>query len=162
MTDEFDPLAVWLDALTSIWDGMNAGGGKQVKSFLVVRKNELPPAITVDMAPCAVSYTTSLHAQYSLGGPTKFYWEGETDFHLTPGVQVSNYALMLPMFGRIFAAAAANLQLGGKVKQFLIPDEKDAVQLFVFMNAENKPDHQGIVVRWTVEQHVTGKYVIKS
>jgi hypothetical protein len=148
----------WIDAVAKLW--RLSYDGKQLTSFLIIEKNEMPAAVVADMAPCVISYPVSCEPEYSLGGPTKLYWTGESDFHLTKDVKPANLVSILPFYGRIFAAAAASMQLGGKVFSFRIPRDPQAIRLVSFEGPQAKPDHQGLIVKWQVEQHVSGQYTI--
>ena len=153
----------WLDALCKVM-AVSDGGLNNVRSFLVFSINQMPEAITAEMSPCAVSYVTDMQVEYSEGGPTVFYWYGQTDFHLSKDVKIANVAGIMKYFGRIFAACAQNMTLGGLVEIFIILQKTaNALQFVTFRHpVTNQDDHQGIVVRWYVKQQVSGQYTISA
>ncbi len=150
----------WLDALCKIF-AINVGG-RDIKSFVVFERDELPAAINIETIPCAVSYITDCQPEYSTGGAFKLYWSGETDFHITKDVKPSNIPVIMRCYPKILAAAAANITLGGTVMDFTIPNVSGAMRFMTYLNTDNKPDHQGVVVRWNVMQHVSGTYEVKA
>lgn len=151
----------WIDKLAAIWE-IPTGNGNTVRSFHVFDRNELPAAIDASMAPCATSYPTSCRPEYSAGGPTILFWKGQTEFHLTEDVKPANVPFILPFYGRILAAAMANMKLSGTVELFLVADEDDALVFVTFPKPDGTPDHQGIVVKWQVKQPVTGLYTVSA
>lgn len=158
-----DSVETFLDTLCRVFAVSDGGLGK-VRSFLVFSTNQMPEAITADMAPCAVSYVTDMQLEYSEGGPTVFYWYGQTDFHLTRDVKIANVASVMKYFGRIASAAMQNMTLGGLVELFIILQKTaNALQFVTFRHpVTNQDDHQGIVVRWFVKQKVSGQYTISA
>ena len=148
----------WLDTLNQLW-AFNRGDGVLVRSFFT---KDLPAAVTADMAPCAVSYITDCQPMYSAGGPTILHWEGQTDFHLTRDVKPANMGYLHGFYERILVAAMASITLGGKVHNFQIVGSSGAMRSVTYKKADGQDDHQGIVVRWTVEQHVSGQYSISA
>jgi len=149
---------VWIDALAAVWD-IDDGKGGTVRSFRMYEKNEYPAAITPTMAPCALSYPTNMDLQYSQGGPTILLWYGQTDFHLTEDCKPANIPYILPFYGRIILAAAAHMTLGGLVpKGFsILQNAESAIQFVTYKDAQGHDDHQGIIVKWTVEQNLSGQ-----
>ncbi len=153
----------WLDEVCKVM-AVSDGGLNNVRSFLVFSVNQMPEAITAEMSPCAVSYVTDMQVEYSEGGPTVFYWYGQTDFHLSKDVKIANVASIMKYFGRIFAVCAKNMQLGGLVEDFTILQKTPASLQFVTYKhpISGQDDHQGIVVRWSVKQKVSGLYTISA
>jgi hypothetical protein len=157
-----DAPETWIDYLCKVFNIDDERGG-EVHSFVVFEKNELPAAITPDMIPCAVSYVTDMQLEYSEGGPTIFFSYGQTEFHLTTDVKPANISYILPFLGRIFAAAAQNMKLSGKVKHFtILQNQAGALAFVTYKDATGKDDHQGIVAKWFVKQEVSGQYVVKA
>jgi hypothetical protein len=157
-----DAVETWIDTLCKVFN-IDDGRGGQIHSFVIFEKNELPAAITPELIPCAVSYVSDVQFEYSTGGPTIFYWNGQTEFHLTSDVKPANIAYIMPFFGRIFAAAAQQAKLSNKVELFQIPNNTPGVMLFAtYKNADGHDDHQGIVVKWFVKQNLSGQYVISA
>jgi len=157
-----DAVETWIDVLCKIF-AIDAGSGGEVHSFVVFEKNELPAAITAEMVPCAVSYVTDVQLEYSIGGPTIFFCFGQTEFHLTTDVKPANISYLMPFFGRIFAAAARNMKLAGKVELFtILQNTAGALSFVTYKDAAGNDDHQGIVVKWSVKQNVSGQYPVSA
>lgn len=158
-----DSVETWLDTLSKVF-AVSDGGLGAVRSFLVFSVNQMPESITAEMAPCAVSYVTDMQVEYSEGGPTVFYWYGQTDMHLSKDVKTANVASIMKYFGRIFSACAKNMTLGGLVEHFTILQKTaNALQFVTFRHpVTNQDDHQGIIVRWYVKQKVSGQYTISA
>ncbi len=158
-----DSVETFLDKICKVF-AINDGGFGNIRSFLVFESNQMPESITADTAPCAVSYVTDMQLEYSEGGPTVFYWYGQTDFHLTKDIKMANLASVMKYFGRIAAAAMRNMTLGGLVELFIILQKTPGSLQFVTYRdpLTGKDDHQGIVVRWFVKQKVSNQYTISA
>jgi len=156
-----DAVETWIDYLCKVFNIADGRGG-EVHSFVVFEKNELPAVITPDMVPCAVSYVTGVQPDYSTGGPTIFYSNGQTEFHLTTDVKPANISYIMPFFGRIIAAAAQNMKLSNKVELFHFVDATDALAFVIYKDAAGKDDHQGILVKWKVKQNLSGQYTVSA
>lgn len=154
----------WLDTLCKVWGTVSDNEGKTVRSFLVFERNELPDSwITAVEGPCAASYVETMQVEYSTGGPTLFFWNGLTEFHITPDVKPANASTVMLYFARIFAAAAGSMKLSNTVEHFYIQPVENAIQMVTFNHpVTNQPDHQGIVVRWSVKQNVSGDYTVSA
>jgi hypothetical protein len=155
-----DWLQSWLDNLCEVM-AVTDRHGRQVRSYHVFDRNELPNSITSEDVPCAVSYVTDIQPQYSMGGPTLLFYQGQTEFHLTTDVKPVNVAYCMSIFEPIIRAAAGNMRLGATVESFTILQEQaGALQFSTYRNAEGRDDHQGVVVKWTVKQNISGDLVV--
>jgi hypothetical protein len=148
----------WIDALNNVW-AFEYGRGQIVRTPGCVAKNEFPEALT-DLAtsPMALSWPLTVKATYGAASssiPTVLIWHGETELHLTPDIKKTNLAFILPFFGRILAAAKANLTLGGLVEHFML-DEENAMELDILKYGNEAP-HHAIVIHWTVKQNLSGQ-----
>lgn len=154
-------LESWLDVLSKAM-AVTDPHGQQVTSFAVFERNDMPDAISPEMIPCSYSYVQGCRAQYSLGGPTLLFWSGQTEFHLTTDVKPANIPYVLKFFEIILRAAAAEMKLSNSVELYLIDDEENAMQFSTYRNADGRDDHQGIVVRWTVKQNISGDLEVST
>lgn len=154
----------WIDALCKVFEvSADDGGFNIVKSYRMFELNELPDVVMPELVPCAISYVTDLELEYGAGSPTIFYWSGQTEFHLTKDVRPANHAFLMPFYRRIVASAGANMKLGNTAELFLIlQNTPGAVQSVIFRNAQGQDDHQGLMVKWTVKQNVSGQYTISA
>lgn len=151
----------WLDELAACWDIDNGKGGT-VRSFRVFSKNELPASVTPGMAPCAITYPGELEIEYSAGGPTLFWWVGQTYFYLTEDSKPSNLQYILPFFVRIVKAAAGHAMLGGTVKLFTLAPGPGAIKMITYKKADGTDGQQGLVVEWKVKQDVSGLVTVSQ
>lgn len=158
-----DSVETFLDEICKTF-AVSDGGINTIRSFLVFERNELPEAVSAETGPCAVSFVTDLQVEYSMGGPTIFYWQGQTEFHLTRDISAKNVAHVMRYFGRIAAAAMQNMKLGGRVEFFtILQGTENALQFVTYKNpVTGQDDHQGIVVRWSVKQPVSGQYLLSA
>lgn len=157
-----DWIQSWLDNLCEVM-GVTDRHGKQVRSFHVFDRNELPDAITPESMPCAVSYVTDIQLQYSMGGPTLLFSTGQTEFHLTTDVKPANVAYCMSLFEPIVRACANDMQLGGTVEYFtILQNAGAALQFMTYTNADGRSDHQGVVVRWSVKQNISGDLTVSA
>lgn len=155
----------WLDTLVDVWGTVEDGEGKRIDSFAIFRKNELPSApILAAQAPCVATYVDDVQPQYSTGGPTLLRWFGSSEFHLTKDVKQSNMADVMLYYERILAAAMANMKLSGKVVYFsIVQEQAQQMPMTLFIHpVSSQPDHQGITVKWVVEQSVSGLYTVSQ
>ncbi len=153
----------WFDTLAELWAGVEDGAGQRLTSYKVFSKNELPSVpILAANAPCVASYVDDCMPQYSEGGPTLLKWLGVSEFHITKDVKPSNMAEIMLYYERIIAAAAADMQLGGKVAIWsIVQEQQGAMTNVTFRNhLTSEPDHQGILVKWEVLQDVSGLYTV--
>jgi hypothetical protein len=148
----------WIDVLNNIW-AFEYGRGPVVRTPSCVAKNDFPEALTdLSAGPVALSWPLTVSPKYGAASssiPTILIWHGETELHLTPDIKKTNLAFILPMFGRILAAAKANLTLGGLVEYFIL-DEENGMELDTLQYGNEAP-HHGIVIHWTVKQNLSGQ-----
>lgn len=154
-------LESWFDKVCDVM-AVTDVQGRQVHSYHVFDKNELPLAISTEMVPCAITYIGELNPEYSAGGPTLLFWTGQTEFHLTTDVKPANIAYVMSFFEKIITAAAAKMKLDGTVEMFVIPSSGNAIQFATFKNPDGRDDHQGIVVKWSVKQNISGQLTVSA
>lgn len=156
-----DWLQSWMDKVCAVM-AVTGVDGVQVHSFKVFEKNEMPDAVTPEMVPCAVSYVQNCQPEYSMGGPSILFWNGQTEFHLTTDVKPANIPFVLSFFEKVLISAAANLQLSGTVELFLIRNDAQAMTFATYRRADGADDHQGIVVQWQVKQVISGGLTVSA
>lgn len=149
----------WFDTLSTLM-AVSDNSNRTVTTFSMFSRNDFPAAIAPEMVPCAVSYISGCQAEYSAGGPSILFWKGQTEFHLTVSVGPQNIPYVMEFFEKIVRAAAGNATLSGAVEIFLLDDSEQAMTFATYQNAEGKDDHQGILVRWTVKQPVSGDLTV--
>jgi hypothetical protein len=154
-------LESWMDKVCDVM-AVTDVRGVPVQSFKVFTRNELPEAITPEMIPCAVNYVQNCQPQYSSGGPTLLFWDGQTEFHLTQDVAPANIPYVLSFFEKVITAAAAEMTLDGTVELFLVRNDAQALTFATYRNSQGQDDHQGIIVRWQVKQNISGQLTVTA
>lgn len=148
-------IETWIDKLADVWETVDAPGFGKVRSFRIISRSEFPESINPSSDfPLALSIPSSVELEYSVGGPKIARWAGVTEFHLTPDLSKAKLPMILPMFGKIWAAAAANMKLSGSVNLFIIPQRADSILGPVEIQYGNESPHWGLLVNWQVEEFV--------
>lgn len=156
MTTDTRTVEIWLDALNAVF-GVDTGRGSKVATPKVTVSNAYPESLP--SLPVALSWPVSLEPTYGApdsSAPTILIWQGETEMHLTPDVKKSNLPYVYRFFGRILAAAKANITLGGLVEYFIIPKGANSMEPAILQYGGEAP-HIGIIIRWTVKQNLSGQ-----
>lgn len=151
----------WIDKVAELFTIVDRRGS-QIRSYKQAEMKDLPEAITAAQVPCVVHHIRDCQPLYSQGGPTILFWEGVSQFHLFEDIKVANQSEALPYFPLILAAAMSDVQLGGTVNSFVIPQIPRAIWMVTFKRADGSDDHDGIQVTWNVKQDVTGNYTISA
>ena len=151
----------WIDKIAEVFQIVDREGA-QLRSFKLAELDDFPNRITSTNTPCVVHYITDCQPLYSMGGPTILHWMGQSDFHLTHDVKPANLGRILQFYPLILAAAMSDVQLGGTVAHFVIPDQPGAMRMVTYRDENGAESHQGIEVRWQVKQSVSGSYTISA
>lgn len=141
----------WIDDLTKVWGNVESGKDSTVKSYSVFGKTNMPEDITV--FPCAITTAFEL-SPVTAKAKSHDLWRGITEFHLVEDTSKKHYPTILRYFDRIREAAAANLQLGGLVANFLI-DEVNAPGILgpAVLQWGSEAPHLGLIVNWIVKEN---------
>lgn len=143
----------WIDAISDVWATIDAPGFRKVKAPYLVRKAEFPSAISPkDDFPIALTIPGDAGLQYSAGGPNEGYYNGVTEFHLTPDLSKAHLPALLPWYGKIWIAAAANMKLGGLVHSFMIVQNERSIVGPLALKYGDEQEHWGFLVNWTVKE----------
>lgn len=148
----------WIDEICKLAGEVPDGRGRRVLSYSVFGKTNFPEGLT--KFPCAITYTTQVVSEYSLGGPCIDLWQGVTEFHLSEGSAKSEYPQVMRYFAQIRAAFAAHMTLGGKVAYCKLRDDEPSLQGPVVLQYGTEQPHHGIIARWVVKENVTGSFTI--
>lgn len=149
----------WIDKLAALWE-VDDGQGGTVKSFRVYEKSEFPEALPPSTI-CALTFTTGVSNEYSVGGPLIDHWTGITEFHFPWGVDKSHFPAIMLFFARLRNAAAGDIQLGGTVHNFVLRRTATggpSIEGPVVLQWGSEEPHHALVVHWTVKEDVTGDY----
>lgn len=142
----------WIDNLCKVWE-IDTGLGA-VRSYRLIERNDFPSAINpqdLAQSPIALSIPATVQPYYAMGRKN-LTWYGVTEFHVSPDLDRGRLPELLPWYGRILRAAAANVQLSGTVANFVILDRPDAIEGPVALKYGDETPHWGFLVRWMVEE----------
>jgi len=145
----------WIDTLVKVWE-FDCGNGQMVRSYRLVEKAEFPTVIDPGRDfPLALTIPSGVRPEYSLGGPLLGFWNGITEFHVSPNLDKSLMPSLVRWYGKIVRAAAGSMTLGGLVEYFVIADQEDAVSGPIALQYGAEAEHWGFLVRWTVKERIT-------
>lgn len=142
----------WIDAISDVWMTIDTPGFGQVRAPYLVKKAEFPSAInSKDDFPIALTIPGRAGLQYSVGAPIEGFYSGVTEFHLTPDLNKAHVPSLLPWYGKIWIAAAANMRLGGLVHSFMLAED-DSIIGPIALQYGNEAEHWGLLVNWIVKE----------
>jgi len=145
-------IEIWIDALCDVWATIDTPGFGKVKAPYLIKRTEFPSAISAkDDFPIALTIPAKADLQASAGGPNEGFYSGVTEFHLTPDLSKAHLPSLLPWYGKIWIAAAANMKLGGLVHNFML-NENDSIVGPVGLKYGDEQEHWGFLVNWTVKE----------
>ena len=149
-------IQAWIDSLVDVWAGISDQRFGSVRSFHLLKKAEFPEAINpADDFPCAITIPGGLDpGDYGVGSPKVAVWNGVTEFHLTPDLNKKHLPAILPWYGLIWAAAAANPTLDGNVELFWIISRADGINGPLALRYGAEAPHWGLIVNWMVKEPV--------
>lgn len=150
----------WIDALSNVWAGITDERFGSVKSYLLIERAEFPSTIDpvqLDLHPVALTIPLDMTPTYSLSLKETFY-SGTTQFHVCPDNAMSRVPELMPWFGKILRACAANIKLGGAVHNFLVERIEGPIEL----QYGNEAVHWGFVVYWTVKENPLADLVVSA
>jgi hypothetical protein len=151
--EEFEMIQNWIDAVCDVWTAIDAPGFGRVKSPYLVKKAEFPASISPkDDFPIALTIPGTLGVQYSAGGPKEGFYTGVTEFHLTPDLSKTHLPALLPWYGKIWIAAAANMKLGGLVHSFMLNQNDRSIVGPIALAYGDEAEHWGFMVYWNVKE----------
>lgn len=140
----------WIDNLAKTW-AFAVNDFQTVRSIRIIESTDFPASINpAGDFPLAMTMPLGLSASYAASGSV-LHWTGETQFHVAPNLENSAMPSLPKWYGKILTAAAGNITLNGKVTNFGIPDESDAIRLEALQYG-NEAEHWGFTVRWFVTE----------
>ncbi len=145
-------IETFIDALCDVW-AISGEGFQTVKSYKLIADADFPAAINpaeLDLHPIALTIPGSVQPKYALGHKHVTFY-GITEFHVAPDLNKGRMPALIPWYGRILRAAAAHVQLGGSVGNFVIVDRTDGIEGPVALKYGAEDAHWGFLVRWMVE-----------
>jgi hypothetical protein len=153
-----DLIELWIDDLCAVWE-ISGQGFQTVRSYKIIRKAEFPSAINaaeLDVRPIALTIPAAMQPMYAMGRK-HLTWFGVTEFHVCPDLDRGRLPALMPWYGRILRAAAAHVQLGGNVENFVIVDRPDGIEGPLSLKYGDEAQHWGFSVKWMVEQVPTNE-----
>jgi hypothetical protein len=158
-------ITAWIDAMQDVWAGIQGNGFEYVRAPYLVKRPEFPETIDpleLSKRPIALSIPARVKFIYSDGGSNRAYWQGTTEFHVTPSLDLSLMPSLLKWPGLIATAAAAHFKLGGLVNHFIIQDRDDQITGPIALQYGNEAEHWGFIVYWEVHETVNSDVVIAT
>ncbi|RPH74773.1 hypothetical protein EHM76_02950 [bacterium] len=125
-----------------------------VRSYKLIEKAEFPSAINpvdLDTHPIALTIPAAVQPMYAMGRK-HLTWFGVTEFHVAPDLDRGRMPSLVHWFSLILRAAAANVQLGGIVENFVIVDRPDGIEGPLALKYGDEAAHWGFTVKWMVEE----------
>ncbi len=79
-----------IDEFSKMLGTISASKKEPMNTYAMFGKNNLPDAIT--KFPSALTFIDDVTYEYSAGGPNYAYWQGQTEVHVFPNYNRSNYS----------------------------------------------------------------------
>lgn len=147
----------WIDALQDMWASIQGDGFKTVRAPYLVKRAEFPSSIDPKdllTSPMAISVVGETEFTYSAGGPNEGFYQGVTEFHVAPSLDMGLIPQMLQWPRLIAVKAAANMKLGGLVHNFVLQQRPDQITGPVELQYGDENPHWGFVVYWEVKENL--------
>lgn len=139
----------WFDDLVQVW-AFAVNDFQSVTSKGLRSGNDYPAQIAnAGPFPVALSLVLGVSPAIGAGGSVLRYY-GATQIYVTPNNDIKSMPDPLVWISLILSAAAANMSLGGKVQEFSIPDEENAIELAAIQFNEEDNPHWGFEIKWVV------------
>jgi hypothetical protein len=139
----------WIDAVSKAFE-LEDGQGGRITSYRVFEKNEFPETLEI---PCAVTYVPEVGIVYTAGAITSLVWSGETEVHVTNGLERVRLPEVMRYFKRILEAFQVNITLGGLVEYFELPENEKSIRM-TRLQYGSGAEHYGLTVLWEVRENV--------
>lgn len=146
-------IETWIDPLCRVWE-FDGPSFNTVRSFKLIEKREFPSSIDpseLALNPIALTIPAAVRPMYSMGRK-HLTWFGVTEFHVAPDRDFGHMPDLIVWYGRILRTAAAHVQLGGKVANFVIVDSPDGIEGPLVLKYGSEVEHWGFTVKWMVEE----------
>lgn len=149
--------STWADVLTGIWTNLEFRG-RDVKSYKLYDVGDLPESIS--NYPSCFSYIENLDPMYSLAGPARFIWRGQTHFYLVEDVNKQHYPAIYVFMESIPLMTAKYLTLGGIVPAFGIDTETtvgvEGPLTLSYGGSPQEAPSLGVIAHWWVKDNLDG------
>ena len=147
----------WIDAVQDVWATIQGDGFKYVRAPYMFTRADFPTAIDPSdllSSPMALSITGEIQFKYSAGGPNEGFYQGITQFHVSPDLNMGHVPKLLKWPGLIAAKAAGNMKLGGLVHNFVLQNRPDQITGPVELQFGDETPHWGFIVYWEVKENL--------
>lgn len=145
----------WIDALQDVWMSIQVDGASTVRAPYLFKKAEFPSAIDpADLLvnPIAITVVGERQYKYSAGGPNECFYQGVTEFHVSPSRDMGLIPQIEKYPDQIAIKAAANMKLGNRVHNFVLQDRPDQITGPVELQYGDENPHWGYIVYWEVKE----------
>jgi|GEM_PF-2372674 len=145
-----------IDEFSKMLGTISASKKEPMNTYAMFGKNNLPDAIT--KFPSALTFIDDVTYEYSAGGPNYAYWQGQTEVHVFPNVNRSNYSSLMRYHQAILVAFATHVTLGGKVVTCMLRQNPSILGPTVLTYGNDNP-HHGFLINWSVKEKIkTGTF----
>lgn len=147
----------WIDTVQDMWAGIQGSNFKNVRAPYLIKRAEFPSSIDAkDLLtnPIALSIVGETQFNYSAGGPNEGFYQGITQFHVAPSLDMGLIPQIMQWPRLIAQAADGNLMLGGLVNVFVLQDRADQITGPVELQYGDETPHWGFIVYWEVKENV--------
>ena len=147
----------WIDTVQDMWAGLVGDGFKNVWAPYLIKRAEFPSSIDASdllTHPIALSIVGETQFKYSAGGPNEGFYNGVTEFHVAPSLDMALIPQIMQWPRLIAQAADGNLMLGGIVNVFVLQNRPDPITGPVELQYGDETPHWGFIVYWEVKENV--------
>lgn len=147
----------WIDAVQDVWAGITGDGFKNVRAPYLIKTAQFPSAIDpkdLQAHPIALSFVGETQFKYSAGGPNEGFYNGVTEFHVSPSLDMGLMPSLMQWPGLIAQAADGQMKLGGLVHNFVLQNRPDQITGPVELQYGDETPHWGFIVYWEVKENL--------
>jgi len=155
----------WIDAVQDMWAGIQGDGFKTVRAPYMVKRAEFPSSIEANdllTSPIVISEVGETEFEYSLGGQNTAFYQGVSEFHVAPSLDMGLLPQIIQWPGLIAIKAAANMKLGGLVHNFVLQKRPDQITGPVALQYGDEVWHWGFIVYWEVKEIVNSAITVAT
>ena len=155
----------WIDTMQDMWASIQGEGFKTIRAPYYSKRAEFPSSIDAKdllVNPIAISVVAQRKYKYASGGPNECFYQGVTEFHVAPSLDMGLLPRLEQYPELIAAKAAANMLLGGLVSNFVLQAREDQITGPVELQYGNESAHWGFIVYWEVKENVNSAITVAT